>query len=243
MIGMVELGGATSVVTGASSGLGRAITVALADAGATVWGAARRGNELEATARRVTGPGRVVAQTVDLTRQEQLARFVATLLEAGGGIDVLVHAAGLWTRGDVATAPVAEFDRVHAINVRAPYALTQALLPALRARKGQIVFINSSTGLRGKAGIAAYSASKHALKALADGLRDEVNRHGVRVISLYPGRTASPGQERIHAAEGRPYVPERLIQPEDVATSVLHVLTLPRSAEITDLAIRPLQKT
>lgn len=238
----VKLIGATCAVTGASSGLGRGIAVALADAGAQVWAVARRRSELETTAQQVTGTGQVVAHAADLTSQDQLTHFVDALLEQSDGLDVLVHAAGVWTRGDIETAPVTEFDRQYAVNVRVPFTLTQALLPALRQRRGQIVFLNSSAGLHAHAGLVSYSASKHALKALAEGLREEVNRYGVRVISLYPGRTATPLQERIYAAESRRFERERLMQPDDVTATVLLALTLPRSAEITDVSIRPLRK-
>jgi NADP-dependent 3-hydroxy acid dehydrogenase YdfG len=81
------------------------------------------------------------------------------------------------------------------------------------------------------------------MKAVADSLRDEVNANGVRVMSLFLGRTASERQQGIFAGEGRPYPPERLIQPADVAEVVLSLLRLPRTAEATDVVIRPLQKT
>jgi NADP-dependent 3-hydroxy acid dehydrogenase YdfG len=101
--------------------------------------------------------------------------------------------------------------------------------------------MNSSVGSAPEVGF--YSASKHALKAFADTLRAEANPAGVRVLSVYPGRTATPMQESIFAAEGRSYDPSRLLQPEDVAEMVLAALCLPRTAEVTDLHIRPLQKS
>ncbi|MGC2391714.1 MAG: hypothetical protein WA621_20145, partial [Candidatus Acidiferrum sp.] len=83
---------------------------------------------------------------------------------------------------------------------------------------------------------------KHALKAIADALRAEVNELGVRVISVYPGRTATPQQEKIHELEGRSYHSDRLLQPEDVAQAVLNALAMPRTAEVTDIQIRPMRK-
>jgi NAD(P)-dependent dehydrogenase (short-subunit alcohol dehydrogenase family) len=137
---------------------------------------------------------------------------------------------------------VADFDGQYRTNVRAPYVLTQALLPMLRSRQGQIVFINSSVGLNARAGVGQYAATKHALKALADSLREEVNAASVRVLSVFLGRTASPMQAGIHAAEGKAYHPERLLQPQDVAAVVLNALSLPRTAEVTDISIRPFMK-
>jgi NADP-dependent 3-hydroxy acid dehydrogenase YdfG len=120
--------------------------------------------------------------------------------------------------------------------------LTQALLPLLRVRQGQIAFINSTVGLSAAPNVGQYAATKHALRALANSLREEVNADGMRVLSVFLGRTATPMQAGIHEMEGRAYHPERLIQPEDVAAVVIHTLSLPRSAEVTDIRIRPLQR-
>ncbi len=145
--------------------------------------------------------------------------------------------------GLIEHAAVAELDNLYRVNVRAPYALTKALLPMVRANRGQIVFINSSAGLTARGGIAAYAATKHALKAIADSLRSEVNTAGIRVITIYPGRTATPQQEKIHEQEGKTYQSERLLQAEDVAKAVLNALAMPRTAEVTDISIRPMQKS
>src|SRR5262245_34390695 len=192
-----RLRGRNCVVTGASSGIGRAIAIALASADATVCAVARRRHELEATARSANGAGEFVLYDRDLTRDEDLEQLARDLLAREGGVDVLVHSAGTWSHGDFATASIRDLDRLYATNVRAPFLLTQALLPSLRERKGQVVFINSTAGLTARAGVAQYASTKHALKAIADGLREEVNPEGIRVISVYPGRTASPLQARI----------------------------------------------
>src|ERR1700741_1963961 len=118
-------------------------------------------------------------------------------------------------------------------NVRGHYALTQALLDLLRKQKGQVVFINSSAGLRSPATVGQFSATQHAFRAMADSLRDEVNSDGVRVLSVYPGRTATPRMAALFANEGRPYRPELLMQPEDIAVMVSQALSLPRTAEVT----------
>ena len=153
-----------------------------------------------------------------------------------------MHGAGLYATGPVATAPVATLDALWRINLRAPYLLTQALLPALRRRRGQIAFVNSSVWGNARAELTAYAASKYALKALADGLRAELGPEGLRVLSLFPGRTATRMQAAIFAAEGAAYRPEALLQPEDIAASLVAALALPRTAEVTDLHIRPGRK-
>jgi NADP-dependent 3-hydroxy acid dehydrogenase YdfG len=119
--------------------------------------------------------------------------------------------------------------------------LTRLCLPALRASHGQVVFVNSTQGIAAGRGVGAYAASKHALRALADSLRQEVNADGVRVLSVYPGRTATPLQAAVFAAEGRAYAPEALMQPEDVAAMVLAAVTLPRTAEVTEIMMRPMR--
>ena len=234
--------GCTCVVTGASSGIGRAIAVALGSAGATVCAVARRRDELEVTADLSSGSGRFILCTADLVDDDQLELLSEAVLGREAGVDILVHSAGTISIGDLETAPVRELDRQYAANVRAPYLLTQALIPALRARRGQIVFVNSSVGLAARANVAQYAATKHALKAIADSLREELNADGVRVLSVYPGRTATPMQAALHVTEEKPYAPERLMQPEDVASLVLNALALPRSAEVTDLMARPMCK-
>jgi NADP-dependent 3-hydroxy acid dehydrogenase YdfG len=155
---------------------------------------------------------------------------------------VLVHSAGVISLGTVESAPVEDLDRHYQINVRAPYLLTQALLPLLRSHQGQIVFVNSSAAVSARAKVSQYAATKAALKALADSLRDEVNPDGIRVLSVFPGRTASPMQQAVHEMLDESYRPERLLQPEDVAAAVVSALRMPRSAEVTEINVRPLAK-
>jgi NADP-dependent 3-hydroxy acid dehydrogenase YdfG len=153
-----------------------------------------------------------------------------------------VHSAGTYARGPVETSSAHDFDRQYRTNVRAPYLLTQALLSTLRASRGQIVFINSTVVFAARPDLGQFAATQHALRAFVDTLREEVNPHGIRVASIYAGRTATPRQARIHELEGRSYVAERMLQPGDVAEVVLKILTLPRSAEVTDVRIRPMLK-
>ncbi len=232
------------VVTGATSGIGRAIALSFAARGMTVVVIGRdpkRLEELAAQARARTD--RVLAYRADLSDDQEIRRVRDEVHMSCGAIDVLVHSIGAFHMASIEATPVMELDRLYRTNVRAPFALTQALLPMVCSRQGQIVFINSSVGLATRANVAAYSATKFALRAIADALRAEVNADGVRVLSVYPGRTATPQQEAIHALEGKPYRPEMLMQPEDVATAVVDALAVARTAEVTDVCIRPLRKT
>jgi NADP-dependent 3-hydroxy acid dehydrogenase YdfG len=232
-----------AVVTGASSGVGRAIASALAAKGAVLCLVGRHEKTLEAAAESMRATASdVLCCRADLTLDRDIQGLTAQLQRLFGHVDVLIHSAGVIALGPLEAVPVGDLDWQYGINVRAPYVLTQALLPLLRPRQGQIVFLNSSVGLHARANVGQYAATKHALKAIADSLRDEVNAEGLRVLSVFLGRTATPMQQTVHAMEGRGYHPELLIQPEDVAAVVMNALDLPRSAEVTEISIRPLKK-
>jgi len=231
-----------ALITGAGSGIGRAIALALAAQGVTLWLAGRVREKLEAVADAARGLGAAVSCVqIDLVRDEPIFDLAVRLQSGLGYLDLLVHCAGEIVLGSLESAAIEHLDRQYRINVRAPYLLTQVLLPLLKARKGQIVFVNSSAALSAGANVSQYAATKNALRAIADSVRQELNPDGVRVLSVYPGRTASPMQAAVHAAEGKHYHPEHLMQPEDVAAMVVSALGLPRTAEVTDLHLRPLR--
>jgi NADP-dependent 3-hydroxy acid dehydrogenase YdfG len=236
--GAAELfAGRTALVTGAGGAIGAAIAEALAAEGATVGLVGRRRTALDRLARKI-GADRALVLVADLTSDREVRAIAKEHLRRLERLDVLVHSNGIHLTGALDRAPVADFDRLWAANVRSPYLLTQTLLPALRASSGQIVFVNSSVGLVPRPGVGQFSATQFALRALADTLRAEVNDDGVRVIATYPGRTATERQQRIFEAEGRPYEPERLLQPADIAATLIAALALPRTAEVTDVQIR-----
>jgi NADP-dependent 3-hydroxy acid dehydrogenase YdfG len=233
-----------AVVTGAGTGIGRAIALGLVEKGAVVILVGRTKRTLEEVAHSAATYKKDHACCFqgDITSENDLRRLGVTLERDYGGVDILVHSAGLIHIESFPSASLDNFERQFRTNVFAPFALTQWLLPMLIAREGQVVFINSTAGLNAAANVSQYAATKHALKAIADSLRAEVNAKGVRVLSVYPGRTASPMQQAVHQLEGKAYSPERLLQPEDVAEMVLTALGLPRTAEITDIMIRPMMK-
>lgn len=239
---MASLEGRACAVTGASSGIGRAVTIALVRAGAHVVAVARSEERLGTLAVEAGGPGSVVPLVADLADDHGLESAANGVLAQGDGLDVLVHSAGAIQLEGLASAAAAELDQQYAVNLRAPVVLTRALLPALERARGQIVFVNSSAALRASASNVLYAATKAGLKAFADGLRDAVNGDGIRVLTVYVGRTATPMQARVHESEGRPYRAELLLQPEDVAGSVVAALALPSSGELTEMSIRPMVK-
>lgn len=231
------LKGRSVLLTGASSGIGRALALTLAEQEAVLHLSGRDEKALGEVARQARSWGATATTyPLELTDDEALTRFTEGFK---GPLDILVHSAGTVTLGPLKTASVDALDVQYRLNVRAPYLLTQRLLPLLERSKGQVVFINSGAGLTARATWGQYAATKHALKAIADALREEMRGSGIRVISVYPGRTASPMQARVHEQEGRPYDPARFVQPRDVATLVTTALTLPPSAEVTDLSVRP----
>jgi NADP-dependent 3-hydroxy acid dehydrogenase YdfG len=234
----------TAVVAGATSDVGQAICLGLARAGAQLCLLGRDPSSLDQLAKAARGfTDRVSVHPVDLTIDTSVTAFADRLGRDVGRVDVLVHSAGVFEMASHESAAVADLDRQYRTNVRGPYLLTQALLPLLRACRGQIVFVNSTVGLEARAGVGQYASTQHALRAIADALRMEVNADGVRVLSVYLGRTATARQARIFRLEGRPYAPEALIQPADVAEMILAALRLPRTAEVTEIRMRPLVKS
>jgi NAD(P)-dependent dehydrogenase (short-subunit alcohol dehydrogenase family) len=233
-----------AVVTGASSGIGRAIAIALAKADAEVCLVARRREALEETAAQARcGAGRAHVYPADWTRDEDLETLARRIDGEFGRADVLVISGGIMVHSRLEQASLENLDRHYRSNFRGPYSLIQHLLPLLRRRKGQIVFINSSAAVRSSGAVGQYAAFQHGLRAVADSLRDEVNADGIRVLSVYAGRTATPRMEALFAQEGRPYRPELLMQPEDVAAMVISALALPRTAEVTEISMRSMLKS
>lgn len=242
---MYPLSNQLAVITGASSGIGRAIAIAIAEIGGGVILLGRDKINLDETQRRISKLAGTHSDSYvcDLSSVDDILNKTAEIKAKNKNIDILIHSAGVIVTDGNASSSYDEFDLQYKINARGPYILTRAFLSSIQERLGQIVFINSSVCMQpAKIGFAAYTASKMALKAVADCIRAEVNEAGVRVLSVYPGSTASPMQAKLHQAHDKSYFPEHLLQPEDVARAVITALTASRTAEITDLAIRPAKK-
>jgi NAD(P)-dependent dehydrogenase (short-subunit alcohol dehydrogenase family) len=234
----MNLNDAVALVAGASGDIGRAISFDLLSAGAEVFMLGRGAARLAEPPPPQRFREKCHFVVADLTDSDAIAR-VGAKIASKNRLDVLVLSSGTYERSHEPTVFASQI----AANLIGPYALLQQLLPMLIEAQGQVVFVNSSQALRATAGLGQYAATKHGMKAVADSLRDEVNTHGVRVMSLFLGRTASERQRAIFAAEGRPYPPEQLIQPADVAGLVVFLLTLPRTSEVTDIMLRPMLKT
>ena len=229
------------IVTGASSGIGRALALACLRAGASVSLQGRDRARLEEVAA-AAGTTRSEIASFDLAHEREVARFMEGFAAKHGSLDILVHSAAEYVSATVDDTEPADFDRLFAVNVRAVWQLTRGLLPLLRRSAGQLVFVNSSVIEQAAAEKSLYAMTKGAAKTLADSVRAEVNKDGVRVLSLVLGRTATPLQHRIAQVAGDAYKPERLLQPEDVASIAISAMALPHTAEVTEIFIRPTLK-
>ena len=180
----------------------------------------------------------------DFARPGDIENLFEAFTKEFDHLDILVHCAGAIYLGEILKMPVESLDQLYAINVRAPLFLTQLFLPLLIKQQGQIVFMNSSVSNQATwSSNGAYAATKLAQKVVAETIRNEVNSKGVRVLAIYPGRTSSQMQKYIHEFENKAYVPENLLQPDDIGEMVVSALALPSSAEVTDIFIRPNKKT
>jgi short-subunit dehydrogenase len=231
-----------AVVTGASSGIGKSVALKLAKQEVTLCLLGRDLESLQAVADIANQATRSVdCYKVDLTVDNEIQEVSESISGKFNGVDILVHSAGVIRMGLLHSASIEDFDLQYKTNVKGPYLLTQRLLPCIKLSQGQIVFINSrAVFIDARAGLGQYDATKHALKAVADSLRQEVKADGIRVLSVYPGRTASAMQQAIFTAEGKIYQPELLMQPDDVAATIVNALCLARRAEVTDITLKPL---
>ena len=212
----------TAVVTGGTSGIGREVALQLAELG---WRVIAIGRDREALAELSRRSERLVPHAADLLTDE-----LEELIPAR--VDALVHAAGISPSTGVEETTPGEWERVFALNVTAGAALARHALPALRAARGTIVFVNSGAGTAARPRNTPYAASKHALRALANGLRVEEEGHGVRVSTVYPGPTDTPmfDGDVDRAA---------LIRPASVAAAVVMAITASDDVQLTDIHVRP----
>jgi short-subunit dehydrogenase len=240
---MITLENQIAVVTGASSGIGRAIAEGLALKGVSLCLVGRSIEKLKQIKEALLqNSPHVEICKADLADTEDVKVVSSFVLKEFGAVDILVHSAGFLSYGPIEGEAPASLDLHLRVNYLAPYLLTQSLLPALKKAQGQVVFLNSSAIQREIPHLAQYTASKCALKGFADSLREEVNPYGIRVLSIYPGQTATPMQKELYYRKGLNYDPEHLLQPGDIAEIVINCLILSKSAEITEIFIRPLQK-
>lgn len=219
-----------ALVTGASGGIGGAIVRDLVRTHRVV----AVGRDEQALARLRTETG-AETEIVELTDADAITALAARV----DRLDVLVNAAAIADVRSVEQATSDDWERQLRINVVSPALLTRAVLPLLRESAGTVVFIGSGSGTRPTGGSAIYTASKFALRAVADVLRLDEAPHRIRVVTVAPGPTDTAMQRTMVADAGGTYVPDRYIRPESVAREVRGVIDAPADVHITDVAIRP----
>ncbi|ODR27337.1 SDR family oxidoreductase [Mycolicibacterium porcinum] len=224
----------SALITGAAGGIGSAIAAALAPTH-TLFLGGRQSARLDALAERLGAP----TWPLDLTDADSIESAAEVLSE----LDVLVHNAGVLYPGRVAESIPEQWRASFEVNVTGAVALTLALLPALRAARGHVVFINSGAGQKVSPGMASYSASKFALRAFADALR--ADEPSLRVTSIFPGRTDTEMQRDLVAYESAvtdgagEYDPAKFLKPETVAGLVATAVNTPPDGHVHEIVVRP----
>ena len=219
----------TALITGASRGVGAAIARELSPTYDLLLGG-RPSPQLDALATSIDG---ATTFPVELTDHDEVAAETETISE----LDVLVHSAGIGGISSVEETDAQVWRAMFEVNVIAVAELTRQLLPALRAAGGHVVIINSGSGLRAKAGWSAYSASKFAVRAFAEALREEEPL--LRVTSIFPGRIDTDMQRDLVAMEGGDYDASKFLRPETVARAVRNAIETTADGDPQDVVLRP----
>lgn len=228
---MPDFAGRRIILTGASEGIGRALALALAREGASVALAARDAERLESLASecRALG-GQAIAVATDVTSEHDLDWLVAETLRAFGGIDVLIHNAGItmWSRFD-ALADLSIFERLLEVNYLAPVRLTALALPHLKQSRGLIVAVASLAGLTGVPERSAYAGSKHAMIGFFESLRIELDGSGVDVSIVAPDFVKSEIHKRAIGPDGQPLgsspmMQSKIMTAEDCAARIVRAI-------------------
>lgn len=223
----------THLLTGAGSGIGSALAEALHARGDHLVLVARSPERAAELSARLSGADTLVLDLADPASLENVSGLPDRL-------DTVLHIAGVVDLAPVGEVTYGELREQLDVNLISPALLTRACLPALRAARGLVVFVNSAAGLTAGPSWSAYAASKFGLRAVADSLRAEEMDHGVRVTTVFPSRTATPMQEKVHEQEGRTYDASQWIQPETVVSTMLHVIDLSPDATIPEVTVRPI---
>jgi NADP-dependent 3-hydroxy acid dehydrogenase YdfG len=238
--------GRVALVTGASSGIGEATALALAEAGAAVAVSARRAERLHALERKIAAVGgRALVLPGDVADEAVAKRVVADSLAAFGRLDILVNSAGVIQAGGVESADTEQWRRVLDINLLATLYTCSAAIGPMRAQGGgDIVNVSSIAGRRASAKFGPYSTSKFGLSAMTEGMRQEVGGYGIRVCIVEPGATSTEVSNAIVDPTAREAIHKHVhrdgaMKAEDVAASIVFVVSLPPRANVSQILIRP----
>ncbi len=233
---MKRLEGQTALVTGAGRGIGKAVALALAEAGARVIVTARTEAELQAVAQTITSAGgSALVKTSDISDERSVADLFAFVTARAGALDILINNAGIGLFGPLAEFDAADFDRVIAVNVRGAFLCCKAAVNLMkRKQRGYIITIASVVGFKGYPGQSAYTASKHGVMGLTKSLAREVHTDSIRVSAILPG-----GVDTGMVGDARPDLDtSMLMKPDDIAQAVMYLLSLSDRAAVDEIYIR-----
>jgi NADP-dependent 3-hydroxy acid dehydrogenase YdfG len=236
--------GKVVVITGASSGLGEATARMLSAGGATVVLGARRVERIDAlTAELVRAGGRALALRTDVTRSADVQRLVDAAVETFGRIDVIVNNAGLMPSSPLERLKIDDWDRMIDVNIKGVlYGIAAALPHMQRQKSGHIVNVSSVAGHKVRAGTAVYSATKHAVRVLTEGLRQEVKPYDIRTTLVSPGAVATELPDSITESDVQAGVKafyEIAIPADSFARAVVYALSQPDDVDINEILFRP----
>ena len=236
---MEQLEGQVAIITGAGTGIGRGIALALAGEGARPVICGRRMDRLQETLaaiRKAGGEG--LAVRADVSKQADVERVVAKALEGYGTVDILVNNAGIGGEDSIHEHELADWEEVMAVNLRGPFLMARAVLPSMRRqRRGHIINISSESGLEYYEGSGAYGVSKHALNALGEYIQRENQELGIRVNTICPGMVVTEMTE-----DSPGLVHEKCLYPEDIADLVMWLLSRRANIKIgTPILIQTMQ--
>ena len=240
---MGDLDGRVALVTGASSGIGAATAVALAAAGASVAIGARRTDRLEALQKQLGT--KALSLTLDVTDEAACRAAVARTQDQLGGLDILVNNAGVMLLGPIVGADTEDWRRMLHTNVLGLMYMTHAALPHLLDKgAGDIVNISSVAGRVARLGSGGYNASKWAVNAFSESLRQEVTARGVRISLVEPGAVATELTDHITHDSTRELVKSTIaastpMQPEDIARAIVYIVSQPPYVAVNEMLIRP----
>ena len=228
-----------AIVTGAGTGIGRATALRLAQHGARVLIAARGKRRLDMLADELKNLGaEAMALKCDVSRLPDSENLVQQALAKFGRIDILINNAGMGISGRLIDSDPEQIKQMLLVNVLGVYHMSRAVLPNMIAlRNGHIVNLGSIAGLKYSPGFAMYSATKFAVRAFSEALRNEVQEYGIRVTLIHPGMTNTALLEAFGAS--LPVGQGDMLQPEDIAETICFALTRPASTALNELTIRP----
>jgi NADP-dependent 3-hydroxy acid dehydrogenase YdfG len=241
-----RLEGKAALITGASSGIGEATAIALANEGAAVAVSARRKDRLDGLVKQIAeSGGRAIALVGDVADETAAKGFVADTVAGFGRLDILVNSAGLIQHGGVENANTAQWRRLMDVNLMGTLYTCSAAIKPMRAQGGgDIINISSISGRRATKDFNPYATSKFALNAMSEGLRQEVGGDGIRVCVIEPGATTSEVAEgitdpQVREAMRKHVTKQGAMRSEDIAAAVIFVATLPPRVNVSELLLRP----